>query len=202
MNWDLTSYFPSCESPERVSFKEAIERDLEGLQKRCAALAVLSAENAPAWEQIFLEVEDLYQRLSHLGSYLGCLTAADSIHEGYKAEEAAFAAVRAEAEKLEVDLKRGLGEASDEDFAVFVQRVGLSDCSHYLNRLREDAQRVMTPPEERLAADLGVDGIHAWGRLYETLSGRLEFDMVDPDGRAERLPIAQRRSREGSNGRA
>ena len=52
----------------------------------------------------------------------------------------------------------------------------------------------MSPPEEGLSADLGVDGLHAWGRLYDTLSGRLEFDMVWPDGRTERLPIAQRRS--------
>ena len=202
MNWDLTSYFPSFEGPERVSFKAAIERDLEDLQKRCAALAVLSADTAPAWEQIFLKVEDLYQRRSHLGSYLGCLTSADSTHEGYKAEEAAFASLQAEAQKLDVDLKRGLGEASDEDFAAFLQRDGLSDCSHYFGRVREEAQRVMSAPEERLAADLGVDGIHAWGRLYGTLSGRLEFDMVYPDGRTERLPIAQRRSLMGRPDRA
>ena len=53
---------------------------------------------------------------------------------------------------------------------------------------------MMSTDREGLAADLGVDGISAWGRLYDTVSGKLEFDMTFPDGRTERLPISQRRS--------
>ena len=52
----------------------------------------------------------------------------------------------------------------------------------------------MSPPEERLAVALGVNGINAWGRLYRTLSGKLEFDMAYPDGRRATLPMSQRRS--------
>jgi oligoendopeptidase F len=97
------------------------------LQHRCARIAPLDADTAGSWEVIFLEAEGVWQRLSHLGSYLGCLSAADSANEAYKAAEAAFAAVSAEAETLEVDLKRGLREASDADFGVFVQRRPLAD---------------------------------------------------------------------------
>jgi len=39
-----------------------------------------------------------------------------------------------------------------------------------------------------------VNGINAWGRLYRTLSGKLEFDMAYPDGRRATLPMSQRRS--------
>jgi len=52
----------------------------------------------------------------------------------------------------------------------------------------------MVPQQEVLATDLGVDGIQAWGRLYDTMASKLEFDMVYPDGRRERLPMSQRRS--------
>ena len=194
MNWDLTSYFSGFDSADVAQFKASLESEIAGLQSRCAQITPIGADTAGSWEEIFLEVEVLWQRMSHLGSYLGCLTAADSANEAYKAAEAAFATVSAEAETLEVDLKRGLREASDADFSAFAQRPALAECGHYLSRLREEAQRTMSPEEERLAAALGVDGINAWGRLYSTLSGKLEFDMVYPDGRREKLPMSQRRS--------
>jgi oligoendopeptidase F len=60
--------------------------------------------------------------------------------------------------------------------------------------MRQEARRAMTPENEILATDLGVDGIQAWGRLYDTVSSKLEFDMLFPDGKRLRLPVSQRRS--------
>ena len=50
----------------------------------------------------------------------------------------------------------------------------------------------MTP--EKKQQDLSVDGLHAWSRLYNTVSSRLVFDMHYPDGRSEERPISQRRA--------
>ncbi|MBC7171219.1 MAG: hypothetical protein H5U40_02265 [Polyangiaceae bacterium] len=63
-----------------------------------------------------------------------------------------------------------------------------------LGRLRVEAKARMQPALEGLAADLGTDGIMAWGRLYDGLSGRLAFTMRWPDGRSEVLSVSQRRS--------
>jgi oligoendopeptidase F len=63
-----------------------------------------------------------------------------------------------------------------------------------LNRLREEADRAMSADKEVLATDLGVDGMQAWGRLYDTVSSKLEFDMHFIDGTFKRLPMSQRRS--------
>ena len=194
MNWDLTSYFPSFDSSERDAFERALADELQALLQRAAELPTLDAGNAGDWERVLLDVEDLSRRLSHLGSYLGCLTAADAADESYKKAEAAFARTAAEAEKLEVELQRGLKQASAAAVDGLAGRPAFDGCVYHLRRLREEARRTMSPAEERLSADLGVDGIHAWGRLYDTLSGKLEFDMPWPDGRRQRLPMAQRRS--------
>lgn len=194
MNWDLTSYFPAFGGAEMIAFKQRLVADLAALQTRAAALPTLDDGNGADWEGVLVDAEDMMRRLYHMGSYLGCLTAADTVSEAYKKEDSAFAKVYAEAEKLDVELMRGLREATDQTLDQLAQRPALEGCGFYLKRLRQDAQRTMSPPEERLSADLGVDGLHAWGRLYDTLSGRLQFDMMWPDGRAERLPIAQRRS--------
>jgi oligoendopeptidase F len=52
----------------------------------------------------------------------------------------------------------------------------------------------MNIDQEKLATDLSIDGFHSWGRLYDTITGKLEFDMVYPDGRTARTPISQWRS--------
>jgi oligoendopeptidase F len=53
---------------------------------------------------------------------------------------------------------------------------------------------MMDREKEALSADLAVDGINAWGRLYDTISAKLEFEMAFPDGHVERVPISKRRS--------
>src|SRR5690606_25340906 len=63
---------------------------------------------------------------------------------------------------------------------------------HWLDRERHEARYSMEPALEELAADLAVEGFLAWGRLYDTLSGSLTFEMRQPDGSVEQVPMAQR----------
>jgi len=194
MDWDLTSYFPAFDDPSMQQFKEELKRDLNSLIQQASALAPLDTSNADSWQDIFLACEKITDRLSHLGSYIGCLSAADAHNEAYSREEANFSLVEAESQKLDVELMRALKDASDEVFAAFSTRPALRDAAYFLGRQREEAQRSMTSEKEVLAADLGVNGLHAWGRLYDAVSGKLEFDMRYPDGRVERRPISQRRA--------
>ena len=194
MTWDLTSYFPQFNGSEMLQFKEAIRADVAALQTTAANLPALNSESAPAWENILLRNEDLSRRMSHLGSYIGCLAAADARNEGYQKEEAELTRSRAELAKLRVELLRAFKATEDKTFADFCARPALAGAQNYLARLREEARRAMTAEKEILATDLGIDGIQAWGRLYDTVSAKLEFEMVYPDGRHERLPMSQRRS--------
>jgi oligoendopeptidase F len=194
MTWDLTSYFPEFNGPEMIAFKDALRMEIDSLRSRAVSLPGISSETEGDWEEVLIQYEDLQRRLSHLGSYVGCLAAADSRNEAYLKESASLARTRAEFSKIRIELLRALKECSDGSFAAFVDRPALKDARHYLARLREEARRSMGREKENLAADLAVDGIQAWGRLYDTLSGKLEFDMVFPDGRRERLPVSQRRS--------
>ncbi|MBI2534444.1 MAG: M3 family oligoendopeptidase [Deltaproteobacteria bacterium] len=194
MTWDLTSYFPEFNGPEMLQFKEALCRDVGILQQSAAALAPLQDANPDAWEGILLRHEDLLRRMSHLGSYVGCLASADARNEAYLKEEAALARLRAEIAKVNIELLRAVKETTEECFSAFLARTSLSGAQNYLNRLREEARRAMVRDKEVLATDLGVDGIQAWGRFYDTMASKLEFDMVYPDGRRERLPMSQRRS--------
>jgi len=175
-------------------FKAAVQSDVDALKRQAATLGVLRADNADAWEDVLLRTEDVARRLSHLGSYIGCLASSDARNEAYQQEEAALVRLRAEAGKLRVELLRAFKESDEQLFGSFIARPALDGAQHYLKRLREDARRSMSTEKEILATELGIDGIQAWGRLYDTVSAKLEFDMVFPDGKSVRTPMAQRRS--------
>lgn len=194
MNWDLTSYFPQFDGAEMRRFKEALRRDIASLKDRAASLLPLNDENASGWEDVLTRNEALTRRMSHLSSYVSCLAASDGRNEDYLKEEAALASMRAELAKVRVELLRGVKETPDEIFASFIAQRSLDGAQNYLKRLREEARRAMSTEKEILATDLGLDGIQAWGRLYDKISSRLEFDMLYPDGNRERLPMSQRRS--------
>ena len=194
MTWDLSRYFPAFNGPEMLQFKEAICSDVAALQKTAASLPVLSAASTPNWEAVLLQHEDVMRRMSHLSSYVGCLAASDARNEAFLKEEAELTLMRAEITKVRIEFLRAFKEADLESFADLTSRPALKDAENYLKRLREEARRAMSTDKEVLATDLGVDGMQAWGRLYDTLSSKLEFDMLFPDGTHKRLPMSQRRS--------
>jgi oligoendopeptidase F len=194
MTWDLTSYFPQFDGPEMRRFKDLLCDDVLALKKQAAAATVLNQKSAAQWEQILLRNEDLSRRMSHLSSYVSCLAASDARNEANLAEESALVRLRAELAKVRIELLRAFKGSTDEDFSALKAKPSLQGAQNYLNRLRQEAGRAMTPEKEILATDLGVDGIQSWGRLYDAVSSKLEFDMVFPDGRRERLPMSQRRS--------
>lgn len=194
MTWDLTSYFPVFDGPEMRRFKQALRADISALIQTAVGLPQLNEISAAAWEDILLRSEDLSRRMSHLGSYVSCLASSDGRNEAYLREEAEITRIRAELAKVRIELLRAFKNVSDAAFAELSARPALAGADNYLNRLREEAGRSMSSEQEVLATELGIDGIQAWGQLYNTISSKLEFDMIFPDGSRKRLPMSQRRS--------
>lgn len=194
MTWDLTTYFPSFNGPEMLRFKEELRADIAALRTTAGALPGLHSASASQWEAAYLRHEDIIRRMSHLGSYVGCLASSDARNEMYLQEEAALVRTRADIAKIRIEFLRSVKEVNEDFFEAFTARAALKDASHYLNRLREEALRAMSTEKEILATELGVDGMQAWGRLYDTVSSKLEFGMTLSDGTRKLLPMSQRRS--------
>ena len=100
----------------------------------------------------------------------------------------------AEYSKFGVDMLRAFKDVPEKVFAAFIKREKLKEIAHSLKRIRERAKLTMTPAEETLAADLGVDGFQSWERLYNKISSKLMVDMDWPGGKKERLPISRWRT--------
>ena len=194
MNWDLTSYFPEFQGTEYKEFKENLSASIKSLDEKASASDPLCGENLAFWKDVFLETENLISRYSHIRSYVGCLSASDSNREDYLREEAAISLLGSDLEKLEVQLQRALRDADEDLISEFASFPDVESASYYVRRVWRNSRFTMSAPKEILASELGVDGISAWGRIYDTVSSKMTFEMVYPDGTKKRLPMSQRRS--------
>ncbi len=194
VTWILTSYFASLDSEAYRQFAQQLRDELAARLAATARLAPLDATNVRDWTAAFVAWEDLGARLGHLASYLDCLGAADSADEVCLKERTALATLAAAYAKLKTQLLRGLRDAAGPAWTALTAEPALAGAAHTLARLRHEATHQMSPAEEALAADLGVDGLGAWGRLYDTVSGKMSFTMAWPDGRTETVPMAQCRA--------
>ncbi len=192
--WDLTSFFPAFDSAETKVFLTKLDGDLGALLAATEALPVLSLETRDAWVRTTLRYEDTLARFGHAMSYVTCLASAAAEDERYALAEGELGLLRAKLEKVAGELRRALGGATTDEMAAFTADSRLLGATHFLAHLRVEAQKRMSAPLEALASDLGTDGIFGWGRLYDTVSAKLTFELERPDGTRETVPMAQRRS--------
>lgn len=192
--WDLSSYFPSFDAPATRAFMTTLAEDATRALTRAENLAALSEDTEDAWVGLVLAYEDLVARYGHVSSYVSCLASADAENEAYSVAEGELGKTGATLQKISGELRRMLAPTTRDELAAFSRDARLQGATHFLAQLRVEAQKRMPAPLEALAADLGTDGITGWGRLYDTVSAKLTFELVRPDGTRETVPMAQRRS--------
>jgi len=188
--WSLDSWFSGFGKEDYNTFKAALAVEIgqvktkaEGLTKDTAAIAT-----------VVNEAEALGTRLGLLSAFLGCLSADDCNDEAVKADEAWLSTLEAECTKLRASLQSALAHLDEPLFATLLADPSLKDARYAVEQMRTEGKRQMSAELESLAADLNVNGLHAWGRLYDTLTGKMEFPMTFPDGHEETVPMARRRA--------
>jgi oligoendopeptidase F len=194
MDWDLKSYFTEFGNPTFTAFKQNLSDAIGELDQRAALLLEAGEPSLPDWETFLIDYEKAMADYSHLASYIGCLTAAEAQNENYLREETALAELQATHSKLLDKIIRGIGALDEELFDDLKSRDRLEDTAYRLEQWRIEAANRMPAALEELAADLGVNGISAWSRLYFTTMGNLKFRYVDPDKGETEVPMAQLRS--------
>lgn len=183
-----------------ASFKTRLATDIVAVQTDTLALPPLSAndKSKEVYSKVIHALEDITRRFRHLGSYIACLSSADAASEAYQIEEGWLAEQGAALAKSYIPLREGLKNASMEDFQSLLHQDELQDATYQIERLRIEGQKRMGAAEESLAAELGINGIQAWGRLYDRVSGNLKFRMKQQDGSESMLSISQARSLMGN----
>lgn len=189
--WDLDSLHPH---PELPAFSEALTSFEQRLSKLTAQVDNLPpVGNAPdtldAWSE-FLEDWAQAQSLGgELDSFIGCHAAADAGNKSFRALEAKLAALRPQLERISTALEFRLQDTIPDALESFLASdARLSRIAFFVRDRREQAQYRLPQEQELLFSELSVDGMHAWGRLYDRLSGDLRITVQEKGELVQKSP--------------
>ena len=180
--WDLDSILPR---PESHAFRETLDRfraDLEHLAERSEQLPPVSGDSkhASAWTELLKKFENVAGRMKDFDSFIGCYAAADAENKLYQRLEGQFSALEPLRERILTSIEFALKEADDKHLSSLIDANGwLREIAFFLLDKRKHAAMRLPKDQESLAADLGVDGLHAWGRLYDRVSGELRVHVME-----------------------
>jgi pepF/M3 family oligoendopeptidase len=180
--WDLDSILPH---PSTDAFRETLEtfrQNLQALAERSDSLPAVNgdANNVAGWTDFLHELESVSGRASELNSFVGCQAAADANDKLFQQLEGRLSALDPLRERIATNVEFALKSASESDVSAFIAAdEWLREIAFYIGDRRRNAELRLPKEQEMLAADLAVDGIHAWGRLYDRISGSLRITVME-----------------------
>ncbi|NQV25073.1 MAG: M3 family oligoendopeptidase [Rhodopirellula sp.] len=191
LNWELDSLYPHPESAEFRTIVEQLKSVLSRLAETSDRLPAIdpAAATVSAWSVFLNQHADAYAEFSAINAFIGCHAAADAANKTYQRFEGELSALSPLKSQIATNIEFAFQTASDETFVRFIAAEPfLQENAYFLELCRRCANLRLPKEQELLAAELDVDGLHAWGRVYDRLSGGLRIAIQERGEIVERSP--------------
>lgn len=193
-HWDMTVVYPSLTSPEfEQGFRDLSEHidQLRALFEReqIAAHTARSLDDATIarLETVVERYNDLIEAAGTMRSYISSFVATDSRNNLAQAKMSELQRRLVTLTQLGTRFTAWIGAL---DVETLIARSPVAeDHAFVLRQAKRQAQHLMSPPEEALAAELNVSGGSAWGKLHSNLTSQIMVP-INRAGRTEELPMS------------
>lgn len=189
--WDLVSIAAAPNSQEfRTDFDEFKCR-LKTLAEAVNHLPPIETrpESIERWIKLISEYEFVDAKCGEFRSLIDCYAAADAENKMYRQLQAELAATTPDREQIAASVEFAARDASDADFTAFISAAPVLERNRYFLMTRRKNAALRLPKEqEHLAADLAVDGLHGWGRLFDRTSSALKVQVQEKGKLVSRSP--------------
>lgn len=182
LTWNLNSLAPVPSSAEFRKVVDQYKQGLKNLAERSNRLPKVDAQpnNVAAWVKLICEYESIDAQGSDFRAFIDCHAAADAENKFLRQLQAELAATLPDREQIAAAIEFAMRDASDADFGLFVEAAPeLKRNRYFLITRRKNAALRLPKDQEILAADLAVDGLYAWGRLYDRISSILKVQVQE-----------------------
>jgi pepF/M3 family oligoendopeptidase len=190
--------YPGLDSPEFERGMADTLRELDeavalfdrlGIDKR--EPAALAPADVQAFEQAAATFNALLERIITLRAYIYAFVSTNSRDN---LAQARFSIFRQESVKLTQLSTRFTAWVGGLDVEALIEHSPIArEHAFLLRRAKQEAEHLMSPAEEALAAELDVTGGTAWSRLHSNLTSQLMVP-VEIGGQRRELPMSQVRN--------
>lgn len=189
--WDLDVFFPGgSKSLEFKEYLSNLELDIRTITSQIKQLAHYADMSDEQWGSLVDGVQDVTTRLQQAASFVACLLAQNVNDTEAKQLFGQVSQIEAMWKTLFTNLDHKLAQTSEIRLQSLLKNPQLSPISFPLLERRKQAKDKLPPNIESVINDLSVDGYHAWGELYNQVSGRIRV-QVEIDGKEMELSVEQ-----------
>lgn len=192
--WDMQVVYPGLESPAFLQDFEALIESIGELQATFDELEIGETDQPPTdeeaqhrLEKVLTDFNRLLEQVDLLETYVFTFVATDSTDEVAQARWSKLEQQGVRLSLLDRRLTAWLGALEVESLIERSQQA--ADHAHALRRAKIEAEHLMSPAKEQLAAQLSLTGSVAWSRLHGDLSSQLMVS-IELDGEAKSLPMS------------
>ena len=200
-NWDLASEYPAPQCPEidadfakidaLFDARERVAAVLRPLIEIAETLVIDRPETGiEAAREAFALAEATGRLLGDLETYAECRLSVDSSDDSAQALIGRLQAYLKRDDAVSEPLWQFLDRVPDAVAEAFLADERTAAARFVVEHARKRRRERLSLEQETLAASLAQDGIHAWGRLYDQLSGTLTCEVPD-NGGTRKLGLAE-----------
>ena len=187
-SWDLSSEYPAADSPEIEADLAALDALLEDIETQNATLTPLldragglsveaAREAISAARAIHALTERAVQIVHDTEGYAECSLSVDSEDEAAQMLLGRLQSVQKRFANATEPLDQFLSLAPDDVVEAYLAHDATAPSRFAVEHARKRRHELLPLDQETLVNSLGQDGIHAWGRLYDQLSGTLTCEV-------------------------
>lgn len=196
-HWDMTTIFPSLESPELASAVAEVEKKLNSLEADTSDLpsgAAIDDATVATYDDLTNRLNDFLEQANTVRAYIFGFTSVNSRDEIAASRESEFRILFARAQQVLNRVTAWLGSL---DIDALIERSQVAKEHEYAVRQSKiRAEHLMAQPEEDLASQLAISGGHAWGKLQNDVSSQILVELEKEPGKPERLAMTEVRALE------
>ncbi|MDA1076467.1 MAG: M3 family oligoendopeptidase [Proteobacteria bacterium] len=177
--WDLTSEYNNTDDPKIDADRQAIDAHLAKIEGLNSSLTGAAGEALiePA-QQVFKLNEEVSRLVGNLSTYASCRLSVNSRDEAAQKLQGGLKNVIKRAGEAAEPLSQFTLLADDELIEKFLADPVIAPARFITLHRRARRHELLSLKEESLVHSLASDGIHAWGDLYDQLSGTLRCDVL------------------------
>jgi len=193
--WDISSEYPSVDSPILASDFQLVTAKIETLKKLALALDEATQNSrtealVETLQQSLVTRDQAMVALSNMFTFVHCELSVDATHKAAKAK-------MSELESLSTQLQEAFTKTSllmirceDSVFQKVMTHPEIKPAEFEWTQTRKLKPTLLTETEETLATTLAQSGFSSWGNLYSSLSGTMKVKVIR-DGKEEEMGLAQ-----------
>ena len=190
--WNLTSIFPSLDSPEFNAAFEELEEQIADLQSYGEETGLTSGDvsNEPGavasgW---ITRLNDMQRNILTLRPFVYLLTSADTYDTAAQKKLSELVQTLIPVHQLDTQFKSWLGAHADQIKSIIGHDETTQEHAFYLTDTADESQYLMSPKEEELATEMFPAGPIAWGKLQGNIVSQLKVDFAE-DGETKTIPV-------------